>query len=376
MKLLDKPLNLAFCTDGIFPDKVGGMQRHSRLLVEELVKYSNLNITVYHPHEKEVFKKSGNLTEVLIPEIDIDKNYLKECKNYSERIYNELIKGEFDVIYSQGLAVWFKMEEFTDKLIVNPHGLEPFQAIGLKNKAIAVIYKRVFKSIFKKAKHVVSLGGMLTDILNKNVDPKKIVVLPNATNLPQKISTHQFPDTKQPLKMMFVSRFAQNKGIHILIDVIKKLNDAGYEDSMFFNLAGKGPLYEHYKTNFNFKNIKYWGFISDEDLNSLYASSDCFVFPTLFEGMPTVVLEAMSNKLPIIVTNVGATVELVDKSNGYLIKRDNREVLEKAILDFFGLSKEDKAVLSRNSHQKVKENFTWERVAERHIELFEDVVSR
>ncbi|MGV2336128.1 MAG UNVERIFIED_CONTAM: glycosyltransferase family 4 protein [Planctomycetaceae bacterium] len=46
-----------------------------------------------------------------------------------------------------------------------------------------------------------------------------------------------------------------------------------------------------------------------------------FVFPTRFEGMPTVVLEAMAAAMPIIVSETGATGEFVSSDNGYLIKK-------------------------------------------------------
>ena len=369
-----KPIKLAFCTDGIFPDKVGGMQRHSRLLIEELVKYPKLDITVFHPHRKKVFKTFDNLREIQIEEIDVSKNYLKECKSYSERIYNHLKGAHFDVIYSQGLSVWYKAEEFSDKLIVNPHGLEPFQAIGIKDKLIAVLFKKVFNSVFKQAKYVVSLGGELTTILKKNIGKTELVVLPNATNLPAIKSEKKWPEANESLQLLFVSRFAKNKGIHVLMEVIEKLNASGYQNSFFFHLAGKGPLYEDYIKNHQHANVKYWGFISDDDLNTLYKEVDGFVFPTLFEGMPTVVLEAMANQLPIIVTNVGATAELVDEENGYLIERNNAKALEEALLNYYELDKSQKESLSNSSYQKVETNFTWHMVAKRHYELFENMV--
>src|SRR5690606_10025817 len=112
------------------------------------------------------------------------KNYLKECFAYSKRIHKALTEGEFDIIYSQGLSVWYEADQFSDKLIINPHGLEPYQAIGFKNSLLAIPFKRVFNRIFSKSRYVVSLGGRLTGILEKHVDSKKIVVLPNAVNLP------------------------------------------------------------------------------------------------------------------------------------------------------------------------------------------------
>ena len=364
-------IKIAFCTDGIFPHKVGGMQRHSKLLVEALVKYKDLEITVFHPHSQKVFDTYSNLKEVSVEEIDVNKNYLKECKAYSKRIYQQLINNNFDVIYSQGLSVWYKAKVFKDKLIVNPHGLEPYQAIGIKEKLVSIAFKKVFNSIFKEAKYVVSLGGKLTEILTKYTAKHKIVLLPNATNLPIHLDDNR--NNTQILQFLFVSRFAKNKGIHILMDVINQLNAKGYSKNFFFHLAGKGPLFKKYSTQYAYSNVKYWGFISDEDLKQLYQTVDVFVFPTLFEGMPTVVLEAMSYQLPVIVTDVGATAELVDESNGFLIERNQPKQLMDAILKFSNLSNSHKQKLGKVSYQKVKDNFTWQAVAQKHYNLFKQI---
>ena len=227
----------------------------------------------------------------------------------------------------------------------------------------------MFRNIFGKSRFVVSLGGSLTDILSQYVKPENLTVLPNATNIGD-APVREFPDSEEAVRFMFVARFARNKGIHNLVEVIKQLNEEGYKDKMHFDLAGKGPLYEHYINDFQFPNIKYWGFIEDADLIQLYKESSCFVLPTLFEGMPTVVLEAMGHGLPIIVSDVGATAELVDQSNGYLIEKNEVDRLKKAILDFYILSKEEKKTFSKNSYQRVHDNFTWQKVADRHMEVF------
>jgi glycosyltransferase involved in cell wall biosynthesis len=212
---------------------------------------------------------------------------------------------------------------------------------------------------------------LLTNILKKNITNKKtqIVVLSNGVIIPLRFQNAEVKN-QDVLNLLFVGRFASNKGIHILLEVIKELNDSGYEDKIVYNLAGKGPLWSHYSDNFKFKNVKYLGFVSDAQLLDLYTKNDLFILPTLFEGMPTVVLEAMSYSLPIIVTEVGATSELVNSSNGFLIKKNDVKALKEAIVTFYNLPKSEKAALGKGSLQIAKNNFTWEIVANKHIELF------
>lgn len=360
------------CTDGIFPHSVGGMQRHSRLLIETLAKINHIELVVLHPHDENVFSPELSITEIHIAPIDSSKNYLLECYLYSKRIYHVLVKYPYHVIYSQGLCVWYHIKAVGNRTIVNPHGLEPYQGISFKDRLISIPFRWVFNRLFCHAAKVVSLGGRLTNILKDNITRSgKIVVLPNAVLLPVLNAQKTFNSDKT--KILFIARFAHNKGIHILIEAIRRLNDSGYSDELEFYLGGKGPLFNYYSTSFKFKNVHYLGFISDEMLFELYKTNDIFVLPTLFEGMPTTVLEAMSYGLPVIVSDVGATAELVNRENGMLIKKNDVDQLVDAITSFHKSSNVEKRKLSLTSIEKIKEKYTWDVVAMKHVELFMDM---
>lgn len=364
-------IKLAICTDGIYPLSTGGMQKHSRLLIEELSKDEVLDITVLHPHKEIVFDNK-NVKEVFIEPIDTKKNYLAECYKYSKRIGAKLESLEYDVIYSQGLCVWAGIDRFKEKLIVNPHGLEPYQALGYKNNLIAIPFKKVFGYIFNKAAVVISLGGKLTDILKKCVrDKKKIKVIPNGVILPDSVPKRSFNTDK--IRILFLARFAQNKGINILFGAIEQLEKQNALDDFIFTLAGTGPLYNYYLKKNNYPNVHLTGFVPDEKIDELYCNNDLFVLPTLFEGMPTVVLEAMSRRMPVIVSDVGATAELVNDNNGKLIEKGSIVELTKALLAFRDLPEKKKIELSEFSYNKSMQSFTWKSVAAKHRELFQQV---
>ncbi|HET6244682.1 MAG: glycosyltransferase family 4 protein [Bacteroidetes bacterium] len=368
-------LKIVFTTDGIFPYSVGGIQRHSRLLIEELAKRDDIHLSVVHPHKNvNVFPSYNNIKEITVDDIDTSKLYISECFNYSQRVYEAIKDIDCDVVYAQGISIWYKINNCKNKLIVNPHGLEAYQAISLKDKLIGFPFRLIQNYIFSKARYIASEGGLLTKILIERNPSDKIVFLPNAVNLPQMEAEHIW--NKEKINLLFLARFASNKGINILIKAIEELNWEGFENKLTFNLAGKGPLFEYYSTNYKFSNVNYLGFVADDKLESLYQDNDLFVLPTLFEGMPTVVLEAMSHKMPVVVSDVGATAELVDDTNGYLIKKNNVGALKKAILSFYHLPAGEKEILSQKSYQKVKSGFTWEQVAKKHVELFEKMISK
>lgn len=362
-------MHIAFCTDGIYPFITGGMQKHSRLLIEALSKYEDLHITVLHPHTETIFN-SPQITEIKLAPISTDKNYLLETYRYSQRVEASLKKLRPDIIYAQGLSVWAGSKQFSDRLIINPHGLEPYQALGWKNRLIAIPFKWIFNYLFSHAAKIISLGGKLSEIINQNsANTDQLVVLPNAINLPS-TAVSLLRNPASPVKVLFLARFAANKGIDILFNAIDQLAASGQLSKFEFRLGGKGPLYEHYLSMPRPANVELLGFVKDEEIDRLYQQNDLFVLPTLFEGMPTVVLEAMSWKMPIIVSDVGATAEQVDQTNGYLIPPGSTDALVKALLDFAASSASTKIAMGEASYQRVTELFTWDAVAFKHRELF------
>ena len=86
---MSRKTKLAICTDGIFPYAIGGMQRHSRFLIDYLSKNQDYEIIVLHPHNETIFNHP-NVQEIKIQEIDKNKNYLLQSYLYSKRIYNVL----------------------------------------------------------------------------------------------------------------------------------------------------------------------------------------------------------------------------------------------------------------------------------------------
>ncbi|MFN8155142.1 MAG: glycosyltransferase family 4 protein [Bacteroidia bacterium] len=363
-----KKQQLLFVTDGIFPHAIGGMQRHSALLLEALAKTNELEIIVIHPHDKDVFPKELGIEEIRIP-FSFEGFYVRKCYEYSRLTAEYIRKYPEALVYGQGFSVWSGLEEFGKRVIINPHGLEPYQSLGFMEKLKTFPMRRIEHFQFKHAAKIVSLGGLLTRIIKEELggSEKKIVILPNAVN-PGEKPVRTFD--KDHLQLLFVGRFAFNKGINILMEAVKQLNNEGYKNRLEFNLVGKGPLFEQYTKEYAFENVNFLGFADDDKLTQLYRDNDLFVFPTRFEGMPTVVLEGMAAAMPIIVSETGATGELVNTENGFLIEKNNVRALKWAIQSFYQLKPEERKAMSDASYERVCANFTWKRVARLHLDLF------
>jgi glycosyltransferase involved in cell wall biosynthesis len=371
-----EPLHIVLCTDGVFPQAMGGMQRHSRLLAEHLARSGAVRLTVIHPHAGQVFDPALGIDEVPIAPIDPERFYLRELWQYSGRVAQQLDKLKPDVVFAQGFTVWKGIERFSDRLIVHPHGLEMFQGLSVKEHLFGLPFRYALRSIVRHSARVVSLGGKLTEILERLVQDSgaRVVVLPNAVDLP--LTAAQYPELDGPLRLLFVGRFAFNKGLDVLMAVAQRLEEQGFAGQVRFELAGDGPLLEHYKTAGLPNNVLLLGRVDDERLFQLYAECHALVLPTRFEGMPTVVLEAMARARPILVSDVGASGELVDASNGYLLPPGDVDALYQAVLDLLERSQAERSSMGQRSLDRVRSGFTWPVVTNNFIALFRTLAKR
>lgn len=98
-----------------------------------------------------------------------------------------------------------------------------------------------------------------------------------------------------------------------------------------------------------------------------FADADLYVLPSLSEGLPIVLLEAMAAKLPVIATNVGDCRELVEKANaGIIVKPGDIENLKAAILTMI----KNNGNFGQNGYNFVKKNYTWEKTADIYQKIY------
>lgn len=367
-----KPLSVAICTSGVFPHAVGGSQRHTTLLVQHLARYPELRLMVLHPHGERVFPELSNVEEVRVPPVSGGLQYLFDCYGFSKNVCRALDSLPNDtLIYGQCLAVWAGVPKFRHRFIFNPHGLEPYQAITWKSWLKYTPMREVHSWMFRQSRHIVSLGGRLTDIIRRQAHrDAKIYVLPNAVTPPDNPPSKRFSD---PHRLLFVGRHVYNKGIVYLLEAMRLLNAEGYSARVQLDLVGAGRLLDSLRAEYRMPNVAFHGGVNDEKMLSLQESADLFVFPTLFEGMPTAVMEAMAYGTPIAVTDTGATLDLLAQDNGFLLRKQDPRHIADTIKRFVALPKESKQSLGIGARKRVADRFTWDVVAAEHRRVFHEV---
>lgn len=358
-------MKILFVTTGLFPDVVGGMERHSHFLVRGLAELG-VTINLIHPINCRVyFQDMPNVRNHVIPwpSYRFPYHYLVESYVYSRRIarFIEEQNHDFDVVYGQGYTSWAYLRQRRIPCVFNPHGLEPFQAVGWRDLLGSFPLRSIARYHARFADAIISLGGDLTNILRERcgTPPERLFEIPNAVELEYVDAHLPIAADRIPGAMLFVGRLAANKGVDVLLQAMERVDDP--EAQLF--IIGDGPLRKSLEQKNNDSRVHFLGRVSDSELFRWYGRVECLVFSSLFEGMPTVILEAMAARLPVIATDIGAVRELVDSQNGVLVPPANPDALADAIMNTLRAPASKRRVMGENGRAKVESQFTWSQVA-------------
>lgn len=385
-------MKLALLTDGIFPFVIGGMQKHSFYLCKFLVKLG-VEVTLVHcvskgepVEESEVRKELGigdvpNFRSICLnfpPAAWYPGHYLKESFLYSTMIYKELEDewDSFDFIYGKGFSAWAlidrkKKGKSFPPIGVKFHGYEMFQPTpSFKIKLQYMLLRGPVTFNNQNADYVFSYGGKITELVKSlGIDEDRIIEIP--TGIEQGwLSSSTRTAVHGPRRFLFLGRYERRKGIEELNAVLQKLPaDASFE----FGFIGPIPASKKIKD----PRITYHGKVMDQEkLQGLMDEADVLVTPSHSEGMPNVIMEGMARGLAVIATDVGAVPLQVDESNGWLIQPTNETELLNALEDALVCPDETLLAKQNKSMLKVKEQFTWEKVAQTTFENLQELSRR
>lgn len=111
-----------------------------------------------------------------------------------------------------------------------------------------------------------------------------------------------------------------------------------------------------------------------EDIPTILANSDLFVLPSLWEGLPNVVLEAMAARIPVIATHVDGTPELVtDGETGCLVSPGESSQLSQSIVRLL-CDTNFATSLSNNAFERINREFSNQKNVEQYVNLYKNLL--
>lgn len=174
------------------------------------------------------------------------------------------------------------------------------------------------------------------------------------------------PGEEDAIRVLFVGRFAWQKGLDLLIAAARRCGDA----AVVFHLVGE-PDGDYDPTASGVPaNVRLHGWVGRDELTALLMATDALVMPSRWEGMPMIALEAMRVGLPIIANDIELMRDIVTPDTGILVDADDTDAFAELLMTV------DHALLSelgRGARRAFEARFTIDRQVEAFDDLYREV---
>lgn len=223
--------------------------------------------------------------------------------------------------------LWLLRLRRRGKSIVVHHHFIHMQFEGIKSVLLHILENCFMKS----ANHALTPNPQVREIIRKELKTEPLFCM-----IPMgkpDIGYDAKPAFSSPVRLLYVGTIEPRKGLIYLIPALKRLKEEGIDYS--FTIIGK-VADEAYADELKKKiadnglNVVFAGFVTQEELDNYYRTSDIFLFPSLLEGFGLSLNEAMAYGMPVICfDNSAMPYSVKDGENGLLVPdRDSGKYAE------------------------------------------------
>jgi glycosyltransferase involved in cell wall biosynthesis len=361
-------------------DSLGGVEVVIYNLSKKLIEkgYSVYLAVFKDGYVRQMFEEIGVNIKVFQRKNKVDLNPFKEFYNFvkNEKIDVIHTHGHFPGIIGRFVGRLLKKKVIsTYHLALNEDGHPTITKILTKitltfANYITFVSQKVEKSFFKdsmvfdyslinKRNHFTIYNGVDIEEINKSLE-----------GLDRNLIRKYYEIDKDDIFLLNIGRLTEQKGQKYLIEAMRKIVKVNKNVKLV--IIGEGELKEYLEKmidqNSLEEHIKI--FPPTRDIFKVMASADVFIFPSLWEGLPVVLIEAMAIGIPIIATNVTGINEIITNNHdGILVESKNADTLADAVTDLIN-NKEKIKSLVLNANNTVKERFTLDRMSNYYESLY------
>ncbi len=369
-----------------FMPYIGGQESYVYNLSKQLVKNghevhiitSNYPKTKYHEELDGItIQRHDILVRPLRNPISLDFLKIKDIVN------------DYDVVHVHNghsfpaMITGFLKSRKEFPLVITSHGKLKF-GVSYKDFLVKIYRKTISKLLFDNCDKIIVLSKSQEDYIS-SFNPNafdKIEIIPNAidTNLFKEIDKLTPVNKTENLNLLYVGQLVKRKGLKWLIESISILKGKKI-DNIKLILVGSGPDEAYFKKlvkDLKLNDlIEFKGQINDKkEVVSLYKNSDIFLLPSLSEGLPTVILEALFFGLPVIATDIPGIRDHFENYISLVPTKDNNKLAETII----NLSQKDNLEqarkISKEFRNLIESKYSWSAVAEKYEIIYENILNK
>lgn len=224
------------------------------------------------------------------------------------------------------------------------------------------------------------LGNSFRPLMSRFV--KNVRVVPDGTDFNPDISRKNFEIRNDSLVIGYLGNLYEWKGIMDLLEAAKIVL-SNYR-SIKFRIAGfwpdtaiKNKVFDFIRRNNLNTNIEFINPVLGREKEEFLLNTNIFVYPSWYEGLPNVILEAMAAACPVISTkDVGAISEtVIDGETGVLVVKKNTKEIADAII-YLIKHPEERTRMGLAGRKRFEENYTLEKNIDNLIRVFNEVLDK
>jgi len=240
---------------------------------------------------------------------------------------------------------------------------------------------RTLSPLVKKS--IILSKNLLQRAQNIGIPKEKIRVIPSGVHHENEFNPILFNSDEIRKKLGlegkfvigFSGRLVRLKGLNFLLYAQKLLQkEIGNLHLLVIGDGPERPLLKSISRRLNL-NVTFVGWVKRSNVARFLSAIDAFVNPSLTEGLPISVMEAMAMQKAIVATDVGGTSDLVeDGRNGFLVHPSEVKPLVSAIRTLF-FDRDLRLGMGRVGRDIIKMNFDWGAIVEKTEKVYEEALS-
>lgn len=367
-----------------FPPKEGiGYYTYnlSKKLIEAEHKVVVITRGSWTKNQREVF---DDIEVIRIPFIPIYPFYLQIHELFLRKIFKSL-ESDIDVVHIHSpLPPHIKT---THPVILTIHTPMLSDNNYIKINSIYSLFTKIsarFVSFPLELKHIKSSDIITTvsksvaqELKEYGLNPDEISVVSNGVD--EKLFYPSKKESENDKKyIMYAGRIDREKGLFDLAESAKSI--CIQRPDISFIIAGNGRDLNKLRRKIKKIGLQnrfiFLGQIEKNQIIKLYQNATLFILPSYHEGLPTVLLEAMSCGLPVIATDVRGNRDLISNGkNGILVPPQDPKKMAETIITLL----EDKKLmelLGKNARKTIIEKYTWNTVSNNFLKCYESLAGR
>jgi len=301
--------------------------------------------------------------------------FIENENEMSDFIYYLIESREIDVIFIVGCAFIYNMLPEIKKRYKNLRVVDQ-----LFNEVGHIRNNRKYKKLIDL--NIVANEKIREILINKYKESaEKIKVIIHGVDVCEEYNPEKYEKSfnlpcvisKDKLTISFFGRFSQEKGPDIFIRIVNELRELNIQAIM----TGNGPEYNNVMDlikSYGLSEIIYTpGFL--DDIKPLILNSDIVIVPSRIDGLPIIILEALSFGVPIIASDVGGLPSIVINGyDGYICKKGGIGDFAERVKFLF--ENRDKLVTMKNNARKFAiENISEEKMNILYMEAIKNILS-